>query len=672
MAKYLHACSEIPPVILRNEWICLEMYRRAGGWGWGEISDAGGNLLAVLEHLGEIRVCGFDIPMRLEAKDVSQSEDADGRTLSFSVKSSVIPEKLAKSSFSNWMNYTIKEPLLEGKVSITLENERPLLRLRYALRSTADFTASYVRGPWLKVGEGSFGAEKDDAILPGVEWVCGREWSSGTDFFKDPWALRFAPHRNKISVPVMAVSHKGTAVSLSWQPDQAVTRWFNTREIYPQPVFATPNFIDRSDNSLLGLMLPDAVGEETENRMESSPGLVFHLGQELVMDAEIAVSRGNSLQAVVDWVGRHGLNEIGKADDFDRVMERIARAYDTNLWLDGRGFGCAQNPESFAPRVPDFLRRYTSEHEGEALAASLKKKIDFCDGVRGASAEEKTDAKSLLAMQRADGSFPFDPDGRHYTKDDFVVTRDYCEPMGLAGDTALDICLLPSITLLDEYEKTGEKCYLSAAVRALDYCIGMTRPEGGDYWETPLHSPNLFAAGHAAVANELGFRATGERKYRDKAVYWIRALLPFTHLWEPEAMRMLYDTKPCLCASDWYFANWVRDHVQWEVLRVFVLSAAHGIDWAKIDTEIDWHAFHRGVTAAASRWMLDHRDGKWRPHNMPWTLDMYREGKFDACFPDTHNSVTGNYAGMAIMPEPIADNIYALADEGALADDGAE
>jgi hypothetical protein len=110
----------------------------------------------------------------------------------------------------------------------------------------------------------------------------------------------------------------------------------------------------------------------------------------------------------------------------------------------------------------------------------------------------------------------------------------------------------------------------------------------------------------------------------------------------------------------------VRDHVQWEVLSVFKSSAEHGIDWARVDPQIDWHAFHRGVTAAAARWMIDHTKDTWRPHNMPWTLEMYRSGKFDGCYPDTHNSVTGNYGGMAIPPEAIADNIYALIDEGAI------
>ena len=46
--------------------------------------------------------------------------------------------------------------------------------------------------------------------------------------------------------------------------------------------------------------------------------------------------------------------------------------------------------------------------------------------------------------------------------------------------------------------------------KVLEYCMDMTRPEGGDYWETPLHSPNLFAVGHAAIAYYMGYKLFGD------------------------------------------------------------------------------------------------------------------------------------------------------------------
>ena len=58
-----------------------------------------------------------------------------------------------------------------------------------------------------------------------------------------------------------------------------------------------------------------------------------------------------------------------------------------------------------------------------------------------------------------------------------------------------------------------------------------------------------------------------------------------------------------------------------------------------------------------------HTDKNWFPHNLPATTERYNKGEYDYCFPDTHNSTTGNYGGMMIMPARIADNIYAVMDE---------
>ena len=60
--------------------------------------------------------------------------------------------------------------------------------------------------------------------------------------------------------------------------------------------------------------------------------------------------------------------------------------------------------------------------------------------------------------------------------------------------------------------------------------------------------------------------------------------------------------------------------------------------------------------------MVDHNEDNWRPHNLPSTWEGYLNGDFDYCYPDTHNSTTGNYGGMFILPDPIAVNIYTVLD----------
>lgn len=674
---------------LENAFVKLVWFKRLSGWGFCEIYNTDGKLLAVLDHLGEVLVRDQEIPMRLEAETYSLKENEDSIDVLFEVRSTVVQSLLDGTSFAPWMHYPFTRPVLEGTVTVSLSKNSPEFSYSMRVKANENMYLRYLRGPWLKVGCDSFGTEKTDAIFPGIDWVTGREWSSGNDWFRYPWSEKYAPFVNKVSIPCMAVSHEGDAIALCWDPGKWASRWFNYKIHCPQPVFAVPNFIDRDDNSLMGLMLPQAEGLKDENQIYAEPPMEVHLYEQFRMDAVIFVCKGNSSDAIARYVMRKGLPVLPGMDDpetYKKILKKIAHHFNTNLWNGEKGFGYPQrNAYSFA--VPSCVRRFTQAFPDNEETPGLLEKIRICDeknankngssqaaGDNVALAEKARRmverADNILKDQRIDGTFRFEPNGRHYLKDDFAVARIFAEPMGLAEDTALDMNMLPAITLLsiaselkntagfeEEAQRIGR-----LALKAVDSCDGCIRPEGGDFWETPLHAANLLAAGHAAVACINAYRFTGEEKYKQKAVYWIRTLLPFTHLWEPADTPMLYNTKPCLCSSDWYFANWVRDHVQWEVLAVFSQSASGGINWAELDPEIDWLRFRQGITLAAARWMIDHTKEKWMPHNIPETYDDYAKGAFDGCFPDTHNSATGNYGGMFISPAAIADNLFAILD----------
>lgn len=661
-------------ITLKNDFIEINFFKRISGWGWGEIYTPSGKLIGVLEHLGELKICDQDIPIRLESNTFLKKQTSEGESLTFNVKSMVICEMLNGTSFENWMHYSFNEPAITGTVTFTLDPYSPLVKLNYDLIATGNYYAHYVRGPWIKVGESSFGIKKDDAILPGVDWVVNDEWTSGTDFFKDPWALRVVPHPNKVTIPIMAISYQGDGIGLSWDPTHIVSRWFNYRSQYIQPIFSAPNFVDRMNNNLMGLMIPDASIEGHENEIYANIPLELKKGQKINFEAELWLSKGNSMNVIIDWIKRHGLPEPSSPKwSYEETLKRIANAYNTNMWHEGKGFGIIQGESSQIGGAPTFLVRYANEHKntqlGKELLAKMKaigQNIDNND-IKADSKEEKQKlvkvGEHLLGLQQSDGSFTFDPSGWHYRKDDFKVAATLIEPMGQEGETALDITILPATELLEIGQKTGDQRFFDAAKKGFDFCMFMKRPEGGDFWECPLHAANLLAAGHAAIGNYLAYKQFGDLKYKEKAIYWIRSLLPFTHLWETKNIKMLYNTKPVLSSSDWYFANWVRDHVQWEILSVFSKSSTKGIYWDEIDPEIDWMRYYKGVTNAAIRWINIHTDQNWRPHNIPETYDNYLKGMYDYCFPDTHNSVTGNYGGMFIQPSVIADNIYFINDK---------
>ena len=683
MPKYRAGSYGGESVTLDNGLIRLDMHKRICGWGWGEIYTPQGKLMAVIDHLGEMLARDQEIPMRLEADSYRRDDTDDELALVFDVNATVVQDKLKNTSFDPWIHYAFGESCMRGVVRVSMPKDRPAIRMCMRLKSNINGCASYIRGPWLKVGQDSFGAKKDDAILPGVEWLVGDEWSSGSDWFKDPWALRVCPHPNKVTAPVMILSEGGDTISLSYDPRQMATGWFNNPRHVPQPVFAAPNFIDRQNNTIFGLMIPAAIDDNHENLVRSPQFPVeLHKDQMVNFDAEITLGKGRSLDALTEYVQRKGL----PAPSYDMAaleeqLHRYAHLYNTKYWVEGQGFGVPQTRPGTPYAHPDYpwgLKAYIERYPASPDAQGLKEKIAWCDeqlkkapqtaeqmaAYRGRMPSTKEEAEKvgdlILSWQHEDGSFAFEPDGRHYTKDDFVVARSFIEPMGNAGDPALDICVLPALRLMQFGQAFDIPRFMDAAKKTLDYCLSMTRPEGGDYWECPLHSPNLFAGGHAANTYLVAWRAFGDERYLKAAKYWIRSFLGFTHLWEPKANSMLYNTKPCLCSSDWYFANWVRDHVQWEVLDSLAQAEQLGINWAQVDDAIDWTTFQQGVTAAAVRWTLFSQDGQWLPHNLPWTYDEYVKGSFEGCYPDTHNTVTDLYGGAFIMPAHIVNNIVAL------------
>lgn len=652
MPRYREASYAGETSVLENRYLRLELHKRITGWGWGELlvgkgQDGPSRFFAILENLAEAHIAGHARPLRLEAKESKLAKTEASQALTFEVQSR---EALSSNHEGG--------PLLKGSVTLELPTGDAVIRYRMRLVAQAAIELRSLRGIWLRIGAGSFGSARHDAIFPGIDWVVGDEWSSGTDWFEHPEALRVAPHPYKVAIPVMALSHDGVAISLSWDPHQSALSHVS-RIRCPQPVFATPNFIDRMNHHLFGLMLPSARWGLRENQLEADPPVPVPRGMRLDLDAAISVVNGTSLDAVVEWVRRNGMPDPGAPRyDWEDALDRIAEAYNSHLWVDGQGWGFRGRG---SPNVPRFVLDYARHGRCADTARGLKEKVAWClkqQGRRASAAQRRRamidDAENLLKLQTPEGDFPFDPAGRHKTN--LTEKAALWRPLGLPGDSALDLCATASIALLQAGEKLHKERFLEAARKALEFAMRFERPEGGDWWETPLRSPNLLAAGNAAIAYYLGYRDLGDERYLERARHFIRCLLPFTHLWQPMDVSMIYNTKPCFNSTCWFLSDWTSKHVQWEVLSVFHKSDQLGIDWAKVDPEIDWETYQRGVTTAVLRWMIDHDDPQWM-FRSEFSAEAVREGAWDTLFADTFDPVNDTYGGGPIMPEIIAANV---------------
>jgi hypothetical protein len=678
MPRFSEASYGGETVVLENQRMRVEVHKRTTGWGWAEIFTPEGKLMGVLPHFSELQDTlggqrGTMIaPRRLEAPDVKRESTPQGESLVLQVHA-LINYDFLKGSFLETMANPAEQPILAGQVRLTLEPDQAVLHLDYRFRWQAVYGLVALRGPWLLAGANSYGQAKTDAIFPGIEWLRAGEWSSSQNDMLPPFSNRTAPHPFKVSAPLMAVSHDGIGIGLAWEALQPLAERRPLEvKYYPQPVFSSPDAVYHADRHLMGLMIPSAVATGREN--DPMPHRITPCDPltTFTFKAEIFLAQGTSLDVFTDWVERHGLPEPSTPRrPLDKALEQIAQAYDSNLWIEGKGWGMNLKNSlihtDFHPSEPAFMRRYLREYGGTELGRSLAEKFAVAAAVPGFGLQSRDPfhldgldrkqqlkhGRELLAAQRADGAFPYEPQGRHASShaglNHLPLAQNLYRPLGMAGDTALDLNAVPALELLRLAELTSEQEFKKAAYRALDYCLPMLVPDGGDWWETPLHSPNLLSAGHAAIAYELAYQASGEQRYRTKAIYWLRALLTFTHLWEPLGVTDLYCTKPCLCATDWVTNSWVDTHVQWEVVQSLALAGELGIDWVQVDPAIDWHRYAEGIASAATHWILD----KSRAAELPYSEDLAL-GNLDGVLADAHDPITGQNWGMQLEADYVA------------------
>ncbi len=680
MPRYMDAAYGGETVVLENEHVRLEVHKRLTGWGWGELfvpdGDRGWQFYAVLEHLAELDAEGLPHPLRLEAPSYETSETDGTQELRFAVRTQEIEPPNA---------YYGNESPMAGTVVLSLADDEAIIGYRLEVEAQFVFKLKRLRGAWLRVGADSSGAAKDDAIFPGIEWLDGDEWSSGTDWFEHPERLRLTPHPHKVAFPCMAISQDGVGLGLWYEPDTLSTvspSGYPSQLLrFPQPVFASPNFVDCRNDHIMGLMWPSVRQGLKENALSADPSVMLRKGFRIWLNAEIAVVPGRSLDVVVAWTQRYGMPDPGEPRyPWREAYDRIMNACNTNLWLEGEGWArrWAYRGEG-SPVVPNEVRRYIEEGDDAELVAGLKEKVAWCDAQESEAGRRdhplgrplgailaqpdrtKEFADALLELQTDEGDFPFEPQGRHQTAHGGNAA--YWRPLGQAGQSAVDLCATAAMALMIAHDRVGREAYKDAAHKALEFAMRFQRPEGGDWWETPLRSPNLLAAGNAAMAYYKGYEVFGDERYRDRAIWWIRGMIPFTHLWEPQDLPMIYNTKPCLNTTAWFLSDWVSKHVQWEVLRVFSMSDDFGWDWAEIDPEVDWATFEKGVTAAVLRWMVDHEDPDWM-FRCEYPIEWIKDGAWDTLWADTFDPVNGSYGGGPIGPYEVAGNLRILMRKG--------
>ena len=516
-----------------------------------------------------------------------------------------------------------------------------------------------LQGPTLHVGEGTFGTHKDDALFCGLEWLVGEERSSSDLDLHDPnHYVRFAPHPNKITVPLMALAKDGAALALYWD---CLQRWdgTNTR---PAAVFAAPNFIEAQENHLMGLFLPSVPEWVDENHLEASQRpYPFKRQVPLRLECWIAgvTPASQSVDCLPRWFQTFGVPEPAPYPRGDpiREVEFSMRAFLESLWVEAeqkwwtsKGGGELMSQKGLPPAFAYQLRMAASLTADATLQAKFAERAALAETL-GAFRPEWDDvgftwgspSVSLAALgRRSTGlvdSMGEDGAWRFRTR---VETQGVFKGMDYASlgpDRAAEVgtCARNTYDVLRFARMTGDAELFRSGQKSLEFMKRFTVPRAAQVWECPVHSPDILAAADAIEAYLEAYGYSADPSDRDEAIRWAWRGLPFVYVWNPPDRERLRYASIAIYGGSWYGGSWIGQPVQWNGLRY----AYALLKLAECDTRFPWRKIAEGLTVSA----------------------MYQQdaqGPNVALWPDNFSAIDWSNCPWVFEPGAILKNVFKL------------
>ena len=488
---------------------------------------------------------------------------------------------------------------LEVQTSITVNADKELYHL-----------------PWLTLfpGLGSFGEEKNQALLPGVEYLENEPSSSEADF-NAAQADRRIVDDYKLTLPLMALQQEGRYIGVLWN-----------RADHPAAVFDSPDRVFNSGAHLMGLWHPGVGEDRLENEFSVFGTFTLKKDTPLQMTFSFLGGKGDSLAAVSQhYIAMRGLPEVQglspsglSQDDFNHARRLLAAGWlDSDLHEDGLWrhalWGDNFKPQSAAD-APAFMLWLARHTDDTTLATRLREaakhglsRLNPPDHYEASVSHVKRPAPILLfgsiennvarmvdAARHALGQF--DEQGlRRYHQPD-PERPDYSRTHFADHANGYNAQVLEPILAAAVF--SGDQALAEAGLRLLDKQTAHyanTVPRGAQTWEMPLHTPDILGSANLIRTYVLGYLLSGHEDYIEQARYWAWTGIPLIYLDPPvEAPVGIYATIAVVGATSWIAPNWVGQPVQW--CGLVYRSALH--DLARLDTEQGtfWEKAANGIT----------------------------------------------------------------------------
>ncbi|MDH3296385.1 MAG: Hsp70 family protein, partial [Acidimicrobiia bacterium] len=437
-----------------------------------------------------------------------QTLDLSGATVAIGDRSASIS---SRSTDPDGVTWTVE-------IGLALDRSPCVVDVVTRLRADRNRQIVWFASPTLDVGRGSFGAAKDTAVLGGLDWTLAGEESQ---------AAAASPHPLDVSWPAMALAFEDHLVGLMWDPLQ---KW-DGANLMPQPLFASPNWIDDSDGHLFALGIPTSpvwvqeslIVDEREATAKQAAAVpivdrvirTYDLaaGTELKIESSIMADYPAEIPEAVElYTDRFGLPtlpEVPVAAGVEAVLDSyLETAWDAAAggWYQGT-FGGKAPFITVASQLAAYADQGTER--AQAAAATVAQALgpvwqrthdpgpssahmDFIDyGFRTGDTEEVLDwsggaAAASRASQRSDGSWVN------------TDTDSGCPgALGERGTSFLGTNAIHASIILEHARITRDPASVEAGLRALEAMDVFRKPAGAQVSGIPWMHGDPWAAAWA-------------------------------------------------------------------------------------------------------------------------------------------------------------------------------
>ncbi|HUT90145.1 MAG TPA: hypothetical protein VMY37_11655 [Thermoguttaceae bacterium] len=588
--------------VLENEHVRLLFRRNEFGFGPAELFVSGRRgppvTVAWLPRLGRVVLQGADGSRRehvVLTDGPPKAQTGDRASLEFA-----------------WTTPEGEEPGCRVRVRFGLGEDEKTISADYELTCSKPCKLLAFDGPML------YALDRDEAVLPGLEWLVDDEVSSGTLDIAEghPHQLRYVVHPNMVTIPAVGIHGKHGTVGLVWDVHQ---KWDGRRD-RPSLVFASPDRFENQRTHLMGLFLPGVPEFVEPNQREATTPYPLEPGKPLRLSARIFADGAatDALAAVDQWARLYGCPEPEPLPhgSYDREIEFSMQAYLQSLWEEetkdwwttkGGGMMSQQGrPQSFVADLllgeilspSEEVRRACRARAQEVLAmigGEARIDVQRFSGRADLAMANPGRAAGILASRGEDGAWRFDADQQHTTGP--FVGKDYHE---LGPDDAVELgtCARRAFEVLNYARIAGDREAYDAMEKTLVLMESFRVPRAAQVWEVPVHTPDVLAAADAVDAYVEAYRFSGDERWLRDAVTWARRGLPFIYLWDdPEKPFLVGGSIPVFGAT-WYQGSWFGRPVQWNGLRyanslLKLCDYDDSYPWRKIAEAIIRSAIHQ-------------------------------------------------------------------------------